>query len=265
MERALRISIAQPTYLPWLGYFDLLDQVDQFVLLDSVQFERQSWQQRNRIKTPQGLAWLTIPVISRGRLSQRIADVNIREPEFWRGHLRAVELNYRRSPFFNRYFFELRERIEALASNPSLAELTISLLRWFAEVIGITTPMVRSSELAVDGKRTELLAEICLSLDASVYLSPLGSSEYLLSELPALTGRGIEVRFHHYEHPVYRQMFPPFQPYACVLDLLFNEGENALEIIRSGRRHSFLPDEVASQIDTSRTYASQIYQKVSCG
>ncbi|MGC1372402.1 MAG: WbqC family protein, partial [Candidatus Sulfotelmatobacter sp.] len=157
-------------------------------------------------------------------------------------------LNYRRAPFFNRYFFELRERIVALASNLSLPELTISLLRWFADVIGITTPMVRSSELAAQGKRTELLAEICLSLGASAYLSPLGSSEYLLAELPVLSSRAIEVSFHHYEHPVYRQMFPPFQPYACILDLLFNEGENALEIIRSGRRQAFLPDEVASPI-----------------
>ena len=253
-ERNLRISIAQPTYLPWLGYFDLLDQVDHFVLLDSVQFERQSWQQRNRIKTPQGLVWLTIPVMFRGRLNQSIADVNIRVPDFWRDHLRAIELNYRRAPFFNRYFDDLRQRIEMSVSNLSLSELTISLLRWVAEIIGVRTPMIRSSELAVHGKRTELLAEIAASLGASSYLSPLGSSEYLLAELPILNGRGIDVTFHHYEHPVYRQLFPPFQPYACILDLLFNEGNNALQIIRSGRRQPFLPEQVASQI----------CQKVSC-
>jgi WbqC-like protein family len=244
----LRIAIAQPTYLPWLGYFDLLDQVDRFVLLDSVQFERQSWQQRNRIKTPQGLAWLTIPVVFRGKLNQNIADVNIRVPDFWRDHLRAIELNYRRAPFFERYYDEFRQRIEISVSSLSLSELTISLLHWLAEIIGITTPMVRSSQLPVHGKRTGLLAEICLSLGASAYLSPLGSSEYLLDELPTLTGRGINVAFHHYEHPVYRQLFPPFQPYACILDLLFNEGDNALQIIRSGRRQPWLPEEVASQI-----------------
>jgi hypothetical protein len=250
----LRIAIAQPTYLPWLGYFDLLDQVDRFVLFDMVQFEKQSWQQRNRIKTPQGLAWLTIPVVFRGRLNQNIADVNIRVPDFWRDHLRAIELNYRRAPFFDRYYDELRRRIEMSVANLSLPELTISLLHWFAEIIGITTPMVRSSELHVHGKRAELLAEICASLGASAYLSPFGSSEYLIDELFALTGRGIEVSFHHYEHPVYRQMFPPFQSYACILDLLFNEGDKALQIIRSGRRQPLLPEEVASQI----------YQKVSC-
>ncbi len=244
----MKIAIAQPTYLPWLGYFDLLDQVDRFVLLDSVQFERQSWQQRNRIKTPQGLAWLTVPVVFRGRLSQTIADVNIRVPDFWQDHLRAIELNYRRAPYFNRYFDELRERVEISAASLSLPHLTITLLRWFAEVLGIATPTMRSSELVVQGRRTELLAEICTSLGASAYLSPFGAYEYLLDELPILTARGIGVSFHNYVHPVYRQMFPPFQPYTCILDLIFNEGEKALEIIRSGRRRPLLAEEVAAQI-----------------
>ena len=244
----MRIAIAQPTFLPWLGYFDLLDQCDRFVLLDSVQFEKQSWQQRNRIKTPTGLQWLTVPVAFRGRLGQRIADVEIREPEFWRDHLRAIELNYRRAPHFERYFPAFSDLVRAESAKCNLAQLTTGLLRWLATEMGITTPMVRSSELGVQGKRTNLLAEICVSQGATAYLSPLGSAEYLLNELTILTGRGIEVSFQHYEHPAYRQLFPPFQPYACVLDLLFNEGEGALEIIRSGRREPFLPAEAALRV-----------------
>jgi WbqC-like protein family len=238
----LKIAIAQPTYLPWLGYFDLLDQVDQFVLLDSVQFERQSWQQRNRIKTPKGLEWLTVPVVFRGKLSQSIAEVKIREPEFWHDHLRAIELNYKRAPFFSRYFAGLCDVIQLEAASLSLSQLTIGLLRWFAEVIGINTPTIRSSEMQVSGKRTQLLAEICVCLRASEYLSPLGSAEYILDDLPILSDRAIEVTFHHYEHPVYSQLFPPFQPYACILDLLFHEGDDALQIIRSGRRQALLPE-----------------------
>lgn len=245
----MKIAIAQPTYLPWLGYFDLLDQVDQFVLLDSVQFEKQSWQQRNRIKTPTGLQWLTVPVVFRGRLDQRIADVEIREPEFWRDHLRAIELNYRRAPFFEQYFEALSELIRCEAGGLKLSRLTIALVRWFTEVFGIKTPMVRSSELPVQGKRTELLAEICTSRGATAYLSPLGSAEYLLSELAILADRGIQVTFHRYEHPVYKQLFLPFQPYASVLDLLFNEGGDALAIIRSGRRAPFLPQEAAVHLN----------------
>jgi hypothetical protein len=243
----VKISIAQPTYLPWLGYFDLLDQVDQFVFLDSVQFEKRSWQQRNRIKTPRGLQWLTVPVISRGKREQRIADVEIGE-EFWHDHLRSIELNYRRALFFDRYYDAVSDLMRSVASSSNLATLTISLLRWFTEVMHIQTPVLRSSELPVQGKRTDLLAEICVALGATSYLSPLGSAEYLLNELPIMTERGIEVVFQHYEHPVYRQLFPPFQPYACALDLLFNEGENALAIIRSGRRPPFLPQEAVLQL-----------------
>lgn len=248
-ERAAKIAIAQPTYLPWLGYFDLLDQVDKFVLLDTVQFEKQSWQQRNRIKTPTGLLWLTVPVVFRGRLGQRIVDVEIREAEFWRDHLRAVELNYRRAPFFDRYYPALSEFLRSASSGLRLAELTIGLLRWLAEELGIKTPIVRSSELAAQGKRTDLLAEICNLSGATTYVSPLGSADYLLKDLPILTGRGVNVVFQHYEHPTYRQLFPPFQAHASTLDLLFNEGENALAILRSGRRAPFAPADVAQHLN----------------
>ena len=245
----MKIAIAQPTYLPWLGYFDLLDQVDKFVLLDTVQFEKKSWQQRNRIKTPTGLLWLTVPVVSRGRLGQRIVEVEIREAEFWRDHLRTVELNYRRAPFFDDYYPALSELLPSASSGLRLAELTISLLRWLAEALGIKTPIARSSELAVDGKRTHLLAEICSLSGATTYVSPLGSADYLLNELPVLTGRGVNVVFQHYEHPTYRQLFPPFQTHASALDLLLNEGDKALAIIRSGRRTPFAPEEAALHLN----------------
>lgn len=244
----MKIAIAQPTYLPWLGYFDLLDQVDRFVLLDTVQFEKQSWQQRNRIKTPTGLQWLTVPVLFRGRLGQRITEVEIREPDFWRDHLRAIELNYRRAQFFALYFNDLSERIQFYAHDRSLSKLTIGILPWLAELIGVKTSMICSSDMAVHGKRTELLAAICSSLGATEYLSPLGSADYLLNELSVLSDRGVGVTFHHYEHPRYSQLFPPFQPYACALDLLFNEGPNSLAVIRSGRRMPFLPAEVAQRL-----------------
>jgi hypothetical protein len=249
----VEIAIAQPTYLPWLGYFDLLDQVDKFVLLDTVQFEKQSWQQRNRIKTPTGLQWLTVPVVFRGRLGQRIVDVEIREADFWRDHLRAVELNYRRAPFFDKYYPTLNELLRSVSSDVRLAELNVALLRWLAEALGLKTPVVRSSELTVHGKRTQLLAEICTLLGATTYISPLGAADYLLHDLPILTSRGVNVVFQHYEHPAYRQLFPPFLAHASTLDLLFNEGENALAIIRSGRRTPFTPAEVASQPDLAQS------------
>jgi hypothetical protein len=245
----MKIAISQPTYLPWLGYFDLIDQVDTFVLLDNVQFEKQSWQHRNRIKTPAGLQWLTVPVLFRGRFGQLINEVEIRDIEFSRNHLRAIELNYRRAPFFDKYFQDLSIRMRTTSSCATLiADLDIRLIEWFMDVLGIQTRLLLSSRLEQPGRRTELLANICESLGAKQYLSPLGSSAYLLQEIHVLLEKDLDVAFQHYEHPQYRQLFPPFCPYASILDLIFNEGERALEILRGGRRIPFLPDEISDMV-----------------
>jgi hypothetical protein len=244
----MQIAICQPTYLPWLGYFDLMDQVDTFVLLDTVQFEKQSWQQRNRIKTPTGLQWLTVPVVFRGRLGQKIHEVEIRDADFAKKHLRAIELNYARAPFYKEYFPAFSGILQSIDANARLADLNLKLLRWFVEILGIDTPIVLSSSLGEEGKRTELLANICRKLGANRYVSPIGSAEYLLGEIDILSSAGVETVFHNYSHPIYAQMFPPFLPFASVLDLIFNEGGRSMEIIRSGRNAALSPNEVAAKM-----------------
>jgi len=241
----VKIAISQPAYLPWLGYFDLVDQVDTFVLLDSVQFEKQSWQQRNRIKTPLGLQWLTVPVLFRGHFGQQIKDVAIRDLEFVRKHLRSVELNYGRADFFERYFPELSEILQSCATENRLAALNTRLIRWFCKQLRIQTPIVQSSALNQPGRRSELLVNLCRAAGADSYVSPLGSAAYLLADLELFLKADIEVTFQNYEHPVYRQLFPPFCPQASVLDLLFNHGEESSLILLSGRKTSFLPHEVS--------------------
>jgi hypothetical protein len=241
----MRIAISQPTYLPWLGYFDLIDQVDAFVVLDTVQFEKQSWQQRNRIKTPTGLQWLTVPVVFRGLLGQKILEVEIREAEFWRKHLRGIEVNYRRAQFFAEYFSPASSILQKCSRGIRLVELNMNLLRWFMELLGVRTPVVLASSWAQEGKRTELLAKICQKLGASQYVSPLGSAVYLLEEISCFRDCGIEVVFQNYAHPEYTQLFPPFLSHASTLDLVFNEGGRSLDIIRSGRGPAFSPEDVA--------------------
>ncbi len=241
----MKVAINQPTYLPWMGYFDLIDQVDMFVVLDNVQFEKQSWQQRNRIKTPSGLQWLTVPVKFRGRFGQLIHDVEIREPQFWRNHVRGIELAYRRAPYFDQYFPRLSRLLEE-RSTSRLMDLNFSLLRWLLDMLEIQTPLVTSSSLRQSGKRTELLGNICQTLGATEYISPLGSATYLLPEQDILHRRGVEVFFQNYDHPVYRQLFTPFEPFASVIDLLFNEGGRALEVLRGGRRECYSERQLAT-------------------
>jgi len=225
-----------------------MDQVDTFVLLDTVQFEKQSWQQRNRIKTPTGLQWLTVPAVFRGRLEQKIQAVEIRDVDFWRKHLRAIELNYRRAPFFESYFPALSSILRETDATAHLMDVNVRLLEWLAGVLGIGTRVVRASSLSEEGKRTQLLANICQKLHATQYFSPIGSAEYLLAEMWILSSCNVETVFHNYMHPQYTQLFPPFLAFASVIDLIFNEGERSMQIIRSGRRVPLTPHEVAATL-----------------
>ena len=242
----MKLAINQPAYLPWMGYLDLIDQVDLFIVLDNVQFEKQSWQHRNRIKTNAGLQWLTVPVKYHGHFGQLIQEVRIRDPHFWHNHVRAIELAYRRAPFFKFYFAELARILEQNA-NECLCTLNLSLLRLLMEALCIKTPIVKSSALGQEGKRTELLARICRSVGATEYISPFGSAHYLLAEQHILSSNGLSVTFQNYEPPEYRQLFPPFAAFASVIDLLFNEGPRALERLRSGRKRCY------SVLDLART------------
>ncbi|MGA2414791.1 MAG: WbqC family protein [Candidatus Sulfotelmatobacter sp.] len=239
----MKIAISQPGYLPWAGFFDMIDQVDQFVLLDDAQFVKRSWHQRNRIKSSTGLQWLTVPVVFRGRLGQRLCDVEIREPGFWRKHLRSVEVNYGRTRFFKHYFPQFKEILEQRGPEEKLIDLNLALVQWLARELRVETPLVRSSTLSVNGSRSERLVSICERLGATDYLSPRSAS-YLVDDLDRFAQEGITVCFHNYSCPPYQQRFPPFLPYASVLDLLFNSGPESGDIMRHGRGMPLTPDQV---------------------
>lgn len=227
--------IMQPTYLPWVGYFDLLDQADIAVLFDDAQFSRKSWHQRNRIRTPTGLQWLTVPVRKTGNLGASIRDAEIVDPERnLEKHLRGIELNYRQAPYFDEYYEGLRGVL--LADHTDLGTLNVDVIQWLGGVLGIEVVWKLSSKVGGQGRRTELMEDICRRIGSDRYLAPRGSAEYICDEYTEERGR-LEVVFHSYEHPAYRQCHaPPFLPYASVIDLLFNEGEASLDVVRSGRR-----------------------------
>ena len=225
-------SIMQPTYLPWLGYFDLTNRSDIFVFLDTVQLDKRSWQQRNRIKTPNSEIMLTVPVFTKGQFNQEIRDVQIDVSQrFQKKHFNSIQLNYKNSKYYKLYIGELEEIFFSKISR--LANLNIKLIKWLSSKIGIKTKFISSSELDVSGSKTELLINICMKINANHYLSPIGTKGYI-EKNNLFTNSGIQLSYQDYQHPTYNQLFGDFIPYLSVIDLLFNEGEKSLEIIKSG-------------------------------
>lgn len=226
----------QPTFLPWVGYFDLLEQVDEFVFLDNVQFEKQSWQQRNRILGSSGLEWITVPVHTKGRFGQKICDVEIKTTDFPAKQLRTISYHYAKAPYFNAYWDELQGILRGVEDSPSLAKLNMSLVRWLSKWFQLNTSFRLASEMQPEGGRSERLVAMINALGATHYISPLGAAVYLQQDEHVFSDAGIDILFQNYAPSPYKQLHSGFVPGACALDILFNEGPAAGEIIRSGRR-----------------------------
>jgi hypothetical protein len=223
--------IHQPEYLPWLGFFDKLYRSDLYVILDSVQFERLGFQNRNRIKTDDRWKWLTVPVVH--SLGQRISEVKISYQTTWREkHWEFLRKSYGRAQFFQKYSGFFRETY--LKNWSLLSQLNIHMIKGLMSMLGIEKPLVLSSSLGVDGKATELLINICKEVGADVYLSGTGGREYL--DLKRFADENLKVKFREYSPPTYPQQYEKngFIPYMSTVDLLFNCGEKSLDIILSG-------------------------------
>lgn len=223
------VSINQPAYLPWLGYFHRIEVSDAQVVLDDVQFEKNSFTNRNKVRTHDGWCWLTVPIKTAGKFGDlAINQVEIANEKLWASkHWSTLRLNYAKAPYFNEHsrFFEAIYSREWQKLGDLAGEITDYLLKAF----GIPTKRYLSSELKVAGKKDQLVLNLCRELGATVYLSgPLGRN-YLREEL--FREQGIAVRYHDYHHPTYSQVYPGFEPYMAALDLLFNAGPRSLEIM----------------------------------
>jgi hypothetical protein len=226
----VRVAVHQPHYLPWLGYLAKWAAADVFVFLDTVQYEKNGWQNRNRIKTRTGAAWLTVPV--HARLGTAIDAVTLDRGQPWRRrHLRAIEHAYAAAPCFGRIQPMLAGFYEQEWA--TLAPLAVASARWLGEAVGIGTPTVLASALGVTATDpTARLVALCRAVGADTYLAGREGARYM--DPAQFEAAGIAVRFQRYEHPTYRQPHGPFVPYLSGLDLLLNEGRAALEILRRG-------------------------------
>jgi hypothetical protein len=222
------VSVHQPQYLPWLGYFDKIDRADIFVLLDTVQFKKNEWQNRNRIKTAGGWQWLTVPVLY--RFPQLIREVGINNREHWQKKQRqAIISNYRKAP----YWSDLEDFFEDLftAVWEHIAPLNIHGVRRLVEILGIKTPIFIASELGqFPEDADERLIAIVRHFGADTYLAGSGGREYM--QLDKYEKNGVRVVFQEYRHPSYSQLFEDFEPFMSVIDLILNRGKGCLEILR---------------------------------
>ena len=226
----MMVAIHLPQYMPWLGFFDKMDRADAFVLLDNVQYKKNEWQNRNRIKTPQGVQWITVPVTYSFPAS--IVDVRVNRQVTWRRkQWQALSTNYARASVWNR----LRGRLESFLDEEwgmlhQVNKASIELLRG---EIGIDTPLHTASEMELSDEPTERLLDICRALEADVYLAGVDGRRYM--EIDRFSAAGIEVVFQDYEHPTYDQLHGPFHSHLSALDLVLNCGAASLEILRRGR------------------------------
>lgn len=229
------IAISQPTFFPWLGYFDIIDQVDIFVILDDADFSKQSWHQRNKFKTSKKLEWFTVPVNIIGNKS--INEIKIfNKKKLNKKFKNFIITNYSKSKYFKIYSEELLDVFEKNSTNENLAELNISIINFFLKVLNINTKIEISSKINISKKRSEKIITICEYFKEYKYLSSIGAKEYLEIDKKKFIKKNINVFLHSYQHPIYNQLFPPFCSNACILDLVFNEGENSYNIIKKGRQ-----------------------------
>ncbi|MDF0672776.1 MAG: WbqC family protein [Nitrospira sp.] len=226
----MRVTIHQPQFLPWLGYLDKIDQADAFIMLDTVQFKKNEWQNRNRIRTAKGWQWLTVPVLQ--HFGQRIDEVLINPTTAWKTqHLRALDIHYARAPYRDRYLSELRK----LYARPwsRLSDLNKATVQWLLDAYGITTPVRSAAEYAARDEPTDRLIDLCRAVGATGYLAGPGAEHYM--DKTRFESSGVRLEIQVFQHPSYRQAYEPFEPNLSALDLLLMQGPDALSTLRRTR------------------------------
>ena len=247
-------SIHQPDFLPWLGFFNKVRQSDLLVIGDHVQYRYKGYQNRNKIKTANGAQWLTVPIVHDfGQPINKVKIVN-REQNglMWDDlHLRTLQIDYGQAPYYDKYIgiFEkiYKKRLDLLA------DCNLEFLKEIFGILGINVKIKKTSEMNLISSKTEQVIEICKIVNADTYLSGTGAVQYMEESL--FKQNGIKLLYDNYEHPVYKQRFMKlgFLPNMSVIDLIFNEGPESFEIIKSGFKGFELNAEHANQVTNNNT------------
>lgn len=226
-----KVAIVQSNYIPWKGYFDLINLVDEFVLFDDMQYTRRDWRNRNVIKTAAGLKWLTIPVAVKGNYLQKINDTRVSDPAWARRHWETIVHSYSKATHFAHY----REVFESLYLNCAetfLSQINYAFLTAICKILGIDTRITWSTDYSSAAGKTERLVSICEQAGATSYISGPSARDYLDGTL--FNDANISLEYIDYDsYPEYKQMFPPFAHQVSIIDLIFNEGPDARNFMKS--------------------------------
>jgi hypothetical protein len=215
------VAILQSNYLPWKGYFQIIDESDVFVFYDDVQYTKNDWRNRNIVKTAKGPVWITVPVLRAGRAGQRILDAQINPSVPWaRSHRRTIEQSYARAP----HLADALELLDAIYARSwdRLSDLNQFSIRRICEAIGIRTEFQTSTDFPASDDPTGRLVEICRRLEATEYLTGPTAADYL--DVRQFDAVGIECRFMKYDHPEYPQVHPPFDHRVSIVDVIAHCG-----------------------------------------
>jgi hypothetical protein len=231
MNLSKKIAILQSNYIPWKGYFDLINKVDEFVIYDDMQYTRRDWRNRNKIKTANGVKWVTIPVEVKGKYFQKIKETKIAEEGWSKKHWQIINQNYSKAEFFREYkdFFS---ELFLKCNFTFLSDANFHFIKGINEILDINTNIRWSSEFNLIDGQTEKLLGICKDLNATEYISGPAAKDYLDESL--FEKENIKVSWMEYNnYKEYKQLNAPFEHGVSVVDLIFNEGANAKQFLGS--------------------------------
>jgi len=231
INKMKKIAILQSNYIPWKGYFDMINMVDEFILYDDMQYTRRDWRNRNKIKTPNGLIWLTIPVEVKGKYFQKISETKVNEKDWAKKHWQSITHNYSKSKYFKEYK-DVFEELYLNCHEEYLSQINYKFIVAINKILGIKTKIRWSSEFKLVDGQTEKLLGICKDCDTDIYLSGPAAKDYFDEELARK--ENIKVEWMDYSgYKEYEQLHSHFEHGVTILDLIFNEGPNATKFMKS--------------------------------
>lgn len=243
-----RIAILQSSYLPWKGTIDLINAVDEFVLLDDVQYTRRDWRNRNKIKTPQGVKWLTVPMVSKGKFDSRIEDMEVSGHDWAEKHFSVLKQNYQKTPFFRDYESRISELYKSAAKETHLSIINHLFLKNVCEWFELKTPITWSRDYGAEGNKEKRLISICQAAKATHYISGPAARDYIPKG--AFANEGLVLEYADFSgYPVYNQPYGAFDHFVTALDLLFCTGPKAPDYLISPKRPLGICEEKPGEVE----------------